>query len=282
MTKGTVEFVVDVPWSPSADIYVSSLVATIAAHPEFSAPIFVQWSSDNQIAVVTAFATESSSARALQSAQAVVRAESSGAYERTFIGGPVMLGAQVDAILSAWSVWGVIGALCLAMVILTIGFRAPVMVAIMMLGTGISALAALGILAELVNRGISVGPFQIDAQSGLDPWAPLIVSCVVIATSTGYVSLVLGQQRKTEGSDSYSEAFARALSNAPQLTTAAAVSMIAIGLGFMTSGVSSLQQAGTGLAIALAIQATLVRAVLTPSMLELIARLHGLFRLGRT
>ena len=281
MTKGTVEFVVDVPWSPSTDMYVSSLVATIAAHPEFSAPVFVQWSSDNQIAVVTAFATESSSSSAFQSAQAVVRAESSGAYERTFIGGPVMLGAQVDAILRAWSIWGAIGALCFAMIVLTIGFRAPVMVAIMMLGAGISALAALGILSELVDRGISVGPFQIDAQSGLDPWAPLIVSCVVIATSTSYVSLVLGQQRETVCADNYSEAFARALSKAPQLTTAAAVSMIAIGLGFTTSGASSLQQAGAGLAIALAIQATLVRAVLTPSMLELIARLRGRFRLGR-
>ena len=272
MTKGTVEFVVDVPWSPSADTYVSSLVATIAAHPEFSAPIFVQWSADNQIAVVTAFATESSSATALQSAQAVVRAESSGAYKRTFIGGPVMLGAQVDAILSAWSLWGAIGALCFAIIVLTIGFRAPVMVVIMMLGAGISSLAALGILAGLVSRGFSFGPFQIDAQSGLDPWAPLIVTCVVIATSTSYVSLVLGQQRDSSGADSYSEAFARALSKAPQLTTAAAVSMIAIGLGFMTSGVSSLQQAGAGLAIALAIQATLVRAILTPASLELIAR----------
>jgi len=277
MTKGTVEFVVDVPWSPSADMYLSGLVATIAAHPEFSAPIFVQWSSDNQIAVVTAFATESSSAMALESARAVVRAESSGAYERTFIGGPVMLGAQVDAILGAWSIWGAIGALCFAMVVLTIGFRVPGMVVIMMLGAGISSLAALGILARLVSQGFSAGPFQIDAQSGLDPWAPLIVTCVVIATSTSYVSLVLGQQSDTDFPDSYSEAFARALSKAPQLTTAAAVSMIAIGLGFMTSGVSSLQQAGAGLAIALAIQATLVRAILTPALLELIARRHWKF-----
>jgi RND superfamily putative drug exporter len=277
MTKGTIEFVVDVPWSPSADTYLSSLVATIAAHPEFSAPIFVQWSSDNQIAVVTAFATESSSASALRSARAVVHAESSGAYERTFVGGPVMLGAQVDAILSAWSIWGAIGALIFAMVVLTIGFRAPVMVVIMMLGAGISSLAALGILARLVSGGISAGPFQIDAQSGLDPWAPLIVTCVVVATSTSYVSLVLGQQRESVHFENCSEAFARALSKAPQLTTAAAVSMIAIGLGFTTSGVSSLQQAGAGLAIALAIQATLVRAILTPASLELIGRRHWRF-----
>jgi RND superfamily putative drug exporter len=251
---------------------LSALVSTISTHPAFSSPVFVQWSSDKQIAVVTAFATDAASASALQSARAVVRSEASGGYERTFIGGPVMLGAQVDAILSAWSIWGAIGALCFAIAVLTIGFRAPVMVVTMMLGAGISSLAALGILSGLVSRGISMGPFQIDSQSGLDPWAPLIVTCVVIATSTSYVSLVLGQQRDADHIDNYSQAFARALSKAPQLTTAAAVSMIAIGLGFTTSGVSSLQQAGAGLAIALAIQATLVRAVLTPATLELIAR----------
>lgn len=270
VTKGTIEFVVRAPAGAAADAYVDRLVMVIAGRAEFAAPIFVQHSSDGGLTVVTGFIVEKGAAQAFGIAEEV-RAQAAPLAGSTSIGGPIMLGAQVDQILGELSIWGALAAAALATLVLAAGFRAPVMVVTMMAGAIIAALAALGILGWVTERGVRAGPFRIDAQQGLDPWAPLIVTCIVIATSTSYISLVLAQQRSQVGS-SLSRQFAASLQAAPQLTTTAAVSIIGIGTGFTASGVSSLQQAGAGLAIALAIQATIVRCLLTPALLTLVDR----------
>ena len=234
----------------------------------------MQWSSDEQLAVVTAFVTREDAVDAFRTAEEV-RDATPQLEGSTVIGGPVMLGAQVDDILQSWSLWGALGAAIMSFLVLAFGFRARLIPGAMVTGAAISALAALGAVSWAVEHGAAAGPFQVDPQEDMDPWAPLLVTCIVIAASTSYASLIIRQYRLRGSGDGIrtGAAFNRALAENPQLTSAAAVSMIAVGLGFTASGVPSLQQAGAGLAAALAIEASIVRAVLIPAALTLLDRL---------
>jgi trehalose monomycolate/heme transporter len=274
VVRGTIEFVIDAPKSLVTEAAIDSLLDEIARRPDFSAPVFVQWSSDEQLAVVTAFVTREDAVDAFRTAEEA-RDATPQLEDSTVIGGPVMLGAQVDDILQSWSLWGALGAAMMSFLVLTLGFRARLIPGAMVTGAAISALAALGAVSWAVEHGVAVGPFRVDPQEDMDPWAPLLVTCIVIAASTSYASLIIRQYRLRGSGDGIrtGAAFNRALAENPQLTSAAAVSMIAVGLGFTASGVPSLQQAGAGLAAALAIEASIVRAVLIPAALTLLDRL---------
>ena len=269
LLRGTVEWVIDAPRGDSSDAAISLLLHAVGQEPAFSAPVFVQWSADDQIAVVTAFAPDGEASTALAAARRAQTAADEAEVPIS-IGGPVMLGAQVDAILQGWSLWGAAAAAAIALLVVIAGFGTPLLSLVLIGGAALSALAGLGLLTWLSDRGVKAGPFQLTASAQLDPWTPLIVTCLVIAISTSYAGLVLGQRRRHRGTDD--EGFSAALADAPQLTSAASLSIIAIGIGFTASGIPAVQQVGAGLALALAIESTLVRGVLTPALLRIFSQ----------
>ena len=136
--RGTIEFVIDEPRTPETIAAIAAMLDEIAQRPAFSAPVFVQWSVDGQVAVVTAFVTDERELSALQAAESV-RDASPLLAPHTVIGGPVMLGAQIDDILRAWSLWSSVAATLLAFLVLAIGFHALLLAALAIGGAAASS-----------------------------------------------------------------------------------------------------------------------------------------------
>lgn len=265
LLTGTVEFVVDAPRGPETEQAVQRLLAALQGERVFAAPVFVQWSADGAIGVVTAFAPKGDATDALAAAR---RAERAAGGVTIAIGGPVMRGAQVDAILRTWSLRAGLGAAALALLVAVAVFGAPVLAAVLWSCSLLAGFAGLGVLRRVIDHGWALGPFRLTAQPALDPWTPLLLISLVIAISTSYVALMLGQRRAGARDESHGAAFVRVMTESPQLTSAASLSMIAIGFGFTATGVPGVQQVGVGLALALGLEATVIRGVVAPALLR--------------
>ncbi|MCW3039487.1 MAG: hypothetical protein JWM31_1392, partial [Solirubrobacterales bacterium] len=126
--------------------------------------------------------------------------------------------------------------------------------------------ATLGILDHLFTgtHPLLGGPGQLDAT------ALTAVFAVMFALSTDYQVFVVTRVREELAAGlSPRAAVAAGISRTARVVTGAALSMVAVFLAFATADVASLQQFGIGLAIAVALDATVIRLVLLPALLAL-------------
>jgi RND superfamily putative drug exporter len=150
--------------------------------------------------------------------------------------------------------------------------------------------AATGLLVFIFQDGRLTGPLAYTSQGGIEQTDFLVLAALVFALSTDYGVLVLTRikEARDKGLDDR-EAIAVGLEHTGRLVTAAAI-LLAVAIGaFGTSKVIFLKEVGLGTAIAVLIDAFIVRTALVPSLMALLGwrnwwspaplrRLHG--RLG--
>jgi len=154
----------------------------------------------------------------------------------------------------------------------------------------LSLSAAFGLLVLVFQDGRLEGLLDYTSQGALEATQPILLFALAFGLSTDYgVFLITRIKEARDAGASETEAVALGLERTGRIVTAAAILfMIAIG-AFATSEVVFIKQLGLGTALAVLIDATIVRALLVPSLMRLLgrwnwwapkplARLHG--RLG--
>jgi uncharacterized membrane protein YdfJ with MMPL/SSD domain len=133
--------------------------------------------------------------------------------------------------------------------------------------------AVFGILVLIFQDGRFEGLLGYTSQGGLESTQPLLLFAVVFGLSTDYGVFLLSRIKEAlDAGYSNSEAVAVGLERTGRIVTAAAVLFcIAIG-AFVTSQVIFIKELGLGTAIAVLIDATIIRALLVPSLMELLGR----------
>ncbi|HEV2059532.1 MAG TPA: MMPL family transporter, partial [Solirubrobacteraceae bacterium] len=129
--------------------------------------------------------------------------------------------------------------------------------------------ATLGLLALLFQGDTPLlgGPGEIDAV------AMTAIFGVVFALSLDYQVFIVSRVREEWlRSGDAAQAVQVGLARTARVVTGAALSMLGVFLAFGLSDIASLRQFGVGLAIAIVIDATLVRLVLLPAALHLVGR----------
>jgi RND superfamily putative drug exporter len=111
------------------------------------------------------------------------------------------------------------------------------------------------------------------SQGGLESTQPLLLFAVAFGLSTDYGVFLLSRIKEARDSGaSDSEAVAIGLERTGRIVTAAAL-LFSIAIGaFVTSQVIFIKEVGFGTAIAVLIDATIIRALLVPSLMELLGR----------
>jgi RND superfamily putative drug exporter len=102
---------------------------------------------------------------------------------------------------------------------------------------------------------------------------PLFLFCVLFGMSMDYHVFLLSRIRErflTTGDNT--EAVAHGVRTTARLITGAALIIIAVFVGFSTGDLVMFQQMGFGVAVALLLDATIVRAVLVPAAMKLLGR----------
>jgi uncharacterized membrane protein YdfJ with MMPL/SSD domain len=133
--------------------------------------------------------------------------------------------------------------------------------------------ATFGILVLIFQDGRFEGLLDYTSQGGLESTMPLLLFAVVFGLSTDYGVFLLARIKEARDSGaSDSEAVAIGLERTGRIVTAAAL-LFAIAIGaFVTSEIIFIKENGLGTAFAVLLDATIVRALLVPSLMELLGK----------
>jgi RND superfamily putative drug exporter len=133
--------------------------------------------------------------------------------------------------------------------------------------------AAYGVLVAVFQWGWLEGLLGLRELGALDTLTPPLVLAVVFGLSMDYEVFLLSRiKERYEVHGDNRRAVAEGLASSAGTITSAAVIMVAVFAVFVLTGVPSIQQLGLGTAVAIAIDATLVRLVLVPAAMELMGR----------
>ena len=134
--------------------------------------------------------------------------------------------------------------------------------------------AAAGVVTWVVQEGHLAGLLGIPASAGvLDSSLPLLLFAVMFGLSMDYEIFLLSRvQEEHLAGASNDEAVVRAVGHTARIITSAAVIMFIVFTAFMFGRVIATKSIGLGLAVAVVLDATLVRLILVPAFLKLAGR----------
>jgi uncharacterized membrane protein YdfJ with MMPL/SSD domain len=159
----------------------------------------------------------------------------------------------------------------LSLVLLTIAFRSLVVAAKAIAVNLLSVGAAYGLLVLVFQEGIGnelLGFQQVDT---IESWVPLFLFAVLFGLSMDYHVFLLSRIRERfRQTGDNSDAIAHGVGSTGRIITGAALIIIAVFSGFARGDLVMFQQMGFGVAIALLLDATIVRLVLVPAAMELL------------
>jgi RND superfamily putative drug exporter len=137
----------------------------------------------------------------------------------------------------------------------------------------LSVSAAYGILVMVFQWGWIDGFLGFESPGHIDALTPPLVLAVVFGLSMDYEVFLLSRIRERWAVHGDTQrAVAEGLQSSARTITSAALIMVSVFAVFVGTGVPSIKELGLGCAIAIALDATLVRLVLVPAAMELLGR----------
>jgi RND superfamily putative drug exporter len=132
--------------------------------------------------------------------------------------------------------------------------------------------ASFGAMVWVFQQGHLSGLLHFTAQS-IDPSIPVILFSIVFGMSMDYEVLLISRiQEEYRRTGDNQAGVASGLEKSGRLITGAALIMVAVFLAFGNADVVIIKAIGVGLAIAIAIDATIVRILIVPSVMRLLGR----------
>jgi RND superfamily putative drug exporter len=139
----------------------------------------------------------------------------------------------------------------------------------------ISLGATFGAIVWVFQQGHLSGPLDFTPQT-LDPTIAVLIFCMLFGLSMDYEVLMLNRIREEWRRTGATEpAVAFGLERSGRLITGAAAIMVAVFASFgLTAGTVLIKALGLGLAIAITVDASLVRAIVVPAVMRLLGRVN--------
>ncbi|HEX6231515.1 MAG TPA: MMPL family transporter [Jiangellaceae bacterium] len=159
----------------------------------------------------------------------------------------------------------------LSFVLLTIAFRSIVIaitaIALNLLSVG----AAYGLLVLVFQHGVGAELLGLQTVDTIEAWVPLFLFSILFGLSMDYQVFLLSRirERFDQGADT-AAAVRWGVASTARIITGAALIIIAVFAGFARGELVMFQQMGFGVAVALFIDATIIRSVLLPSAMVLL------------
>jgi RND superfamily putative drug exporter len=161
----------------------------------------------------------------------------------------------------------------LSFIVLLIAFRSllvPIKAAAMNL---ISVAAAYGVVTAVFQLGWGSSLIGLDHAIPIVSFVPLLMFAILFGLSMDYEVFLLTQMR--EHFEEYGDerrAVVEGLANTGRVITSAAAIMVCVFTSFVLSGNPVVKEFGVGLAVAIAIDSTLVRCLLVPAVMVLLGK----------
>ena len=161
--------------------------------------------------------------------------------------------------------------LILAFVLLLVSFRSIVIAAKAIVLNLLSVAAAFGVLVLVFQHGVGKDLLGFEYTGGVMAWLPVFLFVILFGLSMDYHVFILSRIREAhDGGMKTEDAIAYGIKSTAGVVTSAAVVMVFVFSIFGTMSLIMMKQFGVGLATAVLIDATIVRAVLLPATMKLL------------
>jgi putative drug exporter of the RND superfamily len=169
--------------------------------------------------------------------------------------------------------WLVLAVLALTYPLLLRAFRSLLLPLKAVLLNLLSVSASYGMLVVFFRWGLGARAFDLYRFDQIEGWIPIFLFALLFGLSMDYeVFLVTRMRESWDAGLDNTHAVADGLERTGRIVTAAAIIMVAAFSGFVDGRIAGLQEFGLGLAVAIFVDATIVRAVLVPSLMAVLGR----------
>jgi len=164
----------------------------------------------------------------------------------------------------------------LSFILLTVVFRSIIVPIKAILLNLLSVAAAYGAITLVFQKGVGIGffnaiGFNFHQSPAVEAWLPLFLFSVLFGLSMDYEVFLLSRIREEyDKTHDNTEAVAYGLRTTAGIITGAAIIMVCVFTGFASGRLGPLQQMGFGLAVAVFMDATIVRVLLVPASMRLL------------
>ena len=264
--------------SPQMQEAIARLAQSLQDAPEFPVPPSLQVNDQGDLALLTLpFPGEPNSRAATEKMirlrDTYIPAAFEGVSAEVQVGGVTASATDFYGIVDAYTPIVFAFVLGLSFILLMLVFRSiviPIKAIIMNL---LSVGATYGLLVLVFQKGVGTDLFGFQHAEVIDAWIPLFLFSVLFGLSMDYHVFLLSRIRERyDQTGNNAEAVAYGLRSTAGLITGAALIMVAVFGGFAAGETIVNQQVGFGLAIAVLLDATLVRSVLVPASMEVLGR----------
>ncbi len=167
--------------------------------------------------------------------------------------------------------WVIALVLLLTFVLLTVVFRSIVVAGTAVLLNLLSVGAAYGLLVAVFQNGWGADLLGFQQTASIEAWVPLFLFSVLFGLSMDYQVFLLSRIRERfDESGDTTDAVTFGVASTARIITGAALIIVAVFAGFARGDLIMFQQMGFGVAIALLLDATVIRSVVLPSAMKLL------------
>ena len=196
-----------------------------------------------------------------------------GTNMKAYVGGTTASYIDLASNISAKLPLQILVVIALSFILLTLAFRTvviPVQAAVMNV---LSIGAAYGVLTAIFQFGWLHGLIGLDGAVPVVSYVPLFMFAILFGLSMDYEVFLVSQieEHVHDGEDNRSSVVSGLVTSARVITAAAAIMVFVFG-SFVLNGDPTVKQFGIGLAVAVILDATIVRCLLVPAVMVIVGK----------
>jgi uncharacterized membrane protein YdfJ with MMPL/SSD domain len=259
---------------------VKELERKAVATGTMNAPVDVSVSPDKHVALINIPMKGNGADTASTNAVSALRA---GIVDSTVGNAPGVRSAHVSGMAAQSSDWNALMksraplvfafVLTLAFLLLLVTFRSIVIPIKAIILNLMSVAAAYGVLVWVFQYGHLENVLGFESNGGVTSWLPMFLFVILFGLSMDYHVFILSRIREAVDRGMRTEdAVSHGIRATAGTVTSAAIVMVAVFGVFATLSSLDFKEMGVGLAVAILIDATIVRAVLLPATMKLLGK----------
>ena len=263
---------------PQVQGAIQKLNQLLIEDPRFPIPPLLDPSSSGEIALIKLALPGHPTGEDAVALMSVLRNEHipaafSGVPVEVNVGGQSAASAEIFQVIDQYTPIVFAFVLGFSFIVLLLVFRSiviPIKAVIMNL---LSVGTAYGLLVLVFQKGFATDLLGFQRADVIDAWIPLFLFTILFGLSMDYHVFLLSRVRERfDQTGNNTEAVSYGLRSTANLITGAALIMVAVFGAFAAGKTIINQQVGFGLAVAILLDATLVRSVLVPASMEMLGK----------
>jgi RND superfamily putative drug exporter len=271
------QVVVDAATTPEVTSAVQRLRDSVAGDRDFG-PSTVTTAPRDDLTLVEVTLTGDASSEQAEAAVERLRNDYvptafAGVDAGVYVTGTTALNVDYAALIDTWLPIVIAFVLTLSCLLLLLVFRSVVLPLKAVVLNLLSVGAAYGLMVLVFQEGVGADLLGLQQIDRVEPWVPVFLFSVLFALSMDYhVFLLTRIKERYLATGDTVDAVAHGVGATGRIITGAALIIVVVFIGFASGDLVGFQQMGFGVAVALLIDATVIRTVLVPASMVLLGR----------